>query len=651
MDRFAYIFRGLALFFAAILIPTALSAAEPLPLAVYGKLPDIERIALSNDGKRIAVVMTHGGERAVLLLTDKLEMLRSMRLDAAKVRSLDWVGDDHAIVVMSRTETLDPDFVQSQFEFYHAIILPVDPARNDQLIFGRDPKMITAVFGAHGVRQVDGKWTAYFTGIERERGARGYYIGNARPALYGIDVAQNRSNQIAPPGSQGTGNGWLLGPNGQPAATISIDIRTGFWSIRAPRGATLASGTAPKGDARLVALGKDATTVIYSAREREDGPTNWYEVALDGSGAPREFAKAGEFDRVYTDRTSGRLIGVRRSSRGMPEFFDPAHQNVVSQIHAAFPRMNPEMIDWTPDFSRVLVRTSGNRDSGTWYLVDMAQMRATALGYEYDAITPEHVGPVSTVAYKAQDGLDLDGILTLPPGREARNLPLVMLPHGGPHSHDTEVFDWWAQAFASRGYAVFQPNFRGSTNRDEAFMRAGFGQWGKAMQTDLSDGIAALAEKGLVDPSRACIVGASYGGYAALAGVTLQQGVYRCAVAVAPVADVGMLFNSERYDNGSTGILRRSLEEELGPRSGFDAISPRRHADRADAPIMLIHGKDDTVVPFRQTEAMASALRSANKPHEVVTLAGEDHWLSRAETRLQMLESAVAFVQKHNPAD
>jgi dipeptidyl aminopeptidase/acylaminoacyl peptidase len=151
-------------------------------------------------------------------------------------------------------------------------------------------------------------------------------------------------------------------------------------------------------------------------------------------------------------------------------------------------------------------------------------LRANGVGVERLAIEPEQVGPISTVAYTAADGLELDGILTLPPGREAKDLPLVMLPHGGPHAYDEVAFDWWAQAFASRGYAVFQPNFRGSTNRDDAFVRAGYGEWGRKMQSDISDGLQALADKGIVDPKRACIVGASYGGYAALAGVTLQQG-------------------------------------------------------------------------------------------------------------------------------
>lgn len=180
--------------------------------------------------------------------------------------------------------------------------------------------------------------------------------------------------------------------------------------------------------------------------------------------------------------------------------------------------------------------------------MDLRAGAADAIGYERLRVKPADVGPISTFEYKASDGLDLDGILTLPPGVEAKNLPMVMHPHGGPHSRDIEGFDWWAQAFASRGYAVFQPNFRGSTNRDEAFKRAGYGQWGRKMQTDVSDGLAALAKAGIVDPDRACIVGASYCGYAALAGVTVEQGKYRCAVAVAPVTDLKLL---RRLDIGA----------------------------------------------------------------------------------------------------
>jgi dipeptidyl aminopeptidase/acylaminoacyl peptidase len=169
------------------------------------------------------------------------------------------------------------------------------------------------------------------------------------------------------------------------------------------------------------------------------------------------------------------------------------------------------------------------------------------------------------------------------------------------------------------------------------------------MQTDISDGLMALAAKGIVDPSRACIMGGSYGGYAALAGVTLQHGVYRCAVSIAGVSDVKSMYLTNYREGGQSSVERRALLEELGPLKNLDEISPRKHAADADAPILLIHGRDDTVVPFQQSVKMADALKDAGKTYKFVELEGEDHWLSRSKTRDQMLEAAVAFVRKYDP--
>ena len=334
-----------------------------------------------------------------------------------------------------------------------------------------------------------------------------------------------------------------------------------------------------------------------------------------------------------------------------PVFYDAELQSRARLVRRSFAHLNAMMVDWTADFDRVVMHTAGPGDSGTWFMVDVAGHSAVQLGYDRPAIGSAMVGPSSMVNYTAADGLELDGVLTLPPGGQSTGLPLIVLPHGGPQAHDEVGFDWWAQAFASRGYAVFQPNFRGSTGRDEAFVRLGFGQWGRAMQTDISDGVAWLAEQGTIDPARACIVGASYGGYAALAGVTVQQGLYRCAVSVAGVSDIALMYDTDNRESGRNRTLRVSLQEEFGPRGGWAEVSPRRLAARADAPILLIHGRDDTVVPFQQTAVMADALEDAGKPHQVVELASEDHWLSRSETRIQMLRATMDFVLEHNPPD
>jgi len=242
--------------------------------------------------------------------------------------------------------------------------------------------------------------------------------------------------------------------------------------------------------------------------------------------------------------------------------------------------------------------------------------------------------------------LNIPAYLTLPRDREAQNLPLIVLPHGGPQARDTADFDWWSQALANQGYAVLRPNYRGSALTGK-FIAAGYGQWGRKMQTDLSDGVRYLARQGIIDPSRVCIAGASYGGYAALAGVSLDPGVYRCAVAVAGLSDLSKQLEWVESNHMNT----HNREERYWDRF-MGATGPRDAAlDAISVPVLLIHGKEDTVVPYEQSQIMFDAMRRARKPVELVTLKHEDHWLSRSETRLQMLQTSVAFLREHNPPD
>ena len=170
------------------------------------------------------------------------------------------------------------------------------------------------------------------------------------------------------------------------------------------------------------------------------------------------------------------------------------------------------------------------------------------------------------------------------------------------------------------------------------------------MQTDLSDGVRYLAAQGIVDPARVCIVGASYGGYAALAGATLDPGVYRCAASIAGVSDLArMIAYDKSRENQNGALAQRYWTRFIGDKAALDDISPAKHADRVTIPILLVHGKDDTVVDYHQSQIMAAALAKAGKPYEFVTLKAEDHWLSRGATRLEMLQALVAFLEKNNP--
>jgi len=573
-----------------------------------------------------------------------------VRLGDAKVRAVDWIGDQQILLITSQTENLGYQFTTDKVEMFIGRIIPVAEGAKGGVVFDSSRKLVDAVVGEYGIRQIDGRWYGYFGAIELEQQARGgYAFAHGRPYLYRVDFQDLSVKRIANAAGAGNDNDWLVDSQGNVAATFNINDGSGAWTIDGPSGNTIASGTNSSGRIGLVGLGYDGQSVLFS--ERNDDISRMFEIPLAG-GEPVPFLADVDIDDLYFDELTGHLLGyLEGSPKQRPVFAKPKQQRIANNVLKAFAGLDASLIDWSSSFGQFVTRTDGSRDSGTWFSVDVVGGRAGPIAYERKSIEPHHVGPISTFAYTASDGLEMDGILTLPPGREAKNLPVIVMPHGGPNSHDREKFHWRAQAFASRGYAVFQPNFRGSTNRTQSFTRAGDGEWGRKMQTDKSDGLFALAEAGIVDPKRACIVGASYGGYAALAGVTLQQNIYRCAVAVAPVSDIEDIYLHGYRATGRDRTTKVALLDQLGPRESWQAVSPLSHADKASAPIMLIHGRDDVVVPFSHSSKMADKLKDLDKPFEMVELDGEDHWLSLSSTRLQMLEASMRFVQQHNPPD
>lgn len=630
--------------------PPALAADAP-PLEIYGNLPSFDDAAISPSGEHIALILTEGDKRQIVIFDSAMQPIMSMAAGDTKLRSIDWAGDELLLLSYSQTEELPFGFTGNLIEIYRVMIVSVDSKKKPETIFLNKRGIANATFGSYGVRKVDGKWTGYYGGILfKQEGSGSYKFDHGRPALMAVDLERNEPKIASYPASEGAYRDWVVGPNGEIAAQLDFYDRDGSWRIENSKGNTITKGQKPDGRISLLSLGTDGTTAIYSTSDEEGGAQHFYEVALTG-GEPVEILVGKNATSISYNSMTGLMDGYYRES-GLPVFFAKKDQIAAQKILGSFGSGGTTMIDWSDDVSKVIVRRSGEGVAGNWYIVDLPTSGLANLGSERPNLTAEMIGEIRTVDYTAADGLEMDGILTLPPARNAKNLPLVVLPHGGPHSQDDAVFDWWAQAFASRGYAVFQPNFRGSTDQDVTFMRAGYGEWGRKMQTDISDGVAELVKQGIVNPDRACIMGASYGGYAALAGVTIEQGKYKCSASVGGVSNLDTLYRTGYIEKSRRSKLtQKRLLEELGPRESLKTYSPEEQASKADAPVLLIHGLDDTVVPFEHSKRMADALKNAGKPYKLVELKGEDHWLSRAETRNQMLKEAIAFVEKYNPAD
>ncbi len=633
-----------------VLSPTGAFAQEPAPLSVYGELPGIGDVAISDSGNFIALTTVLEGQSRLIIFNESMTPVRVISTEDMKVRSIRFIGDESVLLI--RSETVDlVRFTADQAEFYQGMVIPVDTSREIEVIFAGNRNIDNAIFRQRGIRQIDGKWYGFFGSIAYTRSrSAGFIMEHTRPTLFRVDLESLGARHAADPAAVGFRRDWLVDGDGEVVVTFDIQDDSGAWSINKKSGRRIVEGRNPNGNVGLIGLGYEGTSVIYSVEDRDIGLTYRFEVPIEGGQAER-FLPGIAIERFFFDDNSGRIIGyLERSIGSQPVFFDPELQRRARLIYQAFAGSQLYLADWADGLTSALVHTSGNDDSGSWFSVDVNAMSAEPLGYDRPQLPPSRVGHISRVEYSAQDGLGLDGILTLPPGHEGGALPVIAFPHGGPHSRDTETFDWWAQAMASRGYAVFQPNFRGSTGRGEEFMLSGHGEWGRKMQTDISDGLAHLAEQGIIDPQRACIVGASYGGYAALVGVTIQQGLYKCAVSYSGVSDLSLRYRNRTSETRSD-MTRVSLQDEFGPREGWDEVSPRMQAANANAPILLLHGRDDSVVDINQSQEMAEALSENGKFFEYIELEGEDHWLSQPETRIRMLEETMDFVLEHNPPD
>jgi acetyl esterase/lipase len=620
-------------------------SAQAAPLEAYGQLPSISHVAISPDGDKIAYITNDaaGNEGVVAASFSPAKQLFGGNFGQAKVRSIMWGDETHILMVRSKTKQVSSLMGPAQ-EWNLLDCIDLTTGKVTPLL--KDVSGINAIFGDPERRKVDGHSMIFVRGV-----AWGLGGGPGMFVLHKIDLKDLRATTV------GLGSTWQINAKGEIAADATYNEAAHHWHLWIKSGdrAPLDYVVQTQIDMPTVnGFSPDGSSLIVDAIE--DGKDVYRPISLKDAKAGDPIRKYEEFTNLLLDPLTRRIIGGASVGATMTyTFFEPKDQAAWDSIVMRFPDEDVELESFSDDRSKMVVKVTGQAHGIAYVLVDTRANQAFSVGDAYPGLKPDDLAGVEAIEYKAADGTKIPAFLTLPNGKAAKNLPLVLLPHGGPFEMDEPGFDWWAQALASRGYAVLQPEFRGSEGYGWAFMAAGFGEWGRKMQTDLSDGVRALGHAGIIDPKRVCIVGASYGGYAALAGAAIDTGVYRCAVSVAGISDLRRMLSREQEDAGGSSFnpTMRFWDRYMGTKKpqdpSLDAISPIKHLDRVSIPVLLIHGKDDTVVNFEQSQMMVDAMKAAGKPVEFVVLPGEDHWLSRSETRLQMLQATVKFLEANDP--
>ena len=642
------IFVSILFAISGLLALPAIAQVPHPPLEAYGELPGIRSFAMSPDGKHVAFMARNDGKDLVLLYTlatGELEALTN--IDNISARGLYFGDNKHVVVIVSNTTKMIG--IRGQWEDSGAFSINIKTGKQKILLRGSDN-----IYPAQGgLGNIDGR----LAGKARVFMSAYSIDAPTDPPQYlysvNLDTGAARIHEKGNPDTVG----WIVDEDGTVLMRMDYSNKHDNFRIL----------TYVSGSPQLVYEDTEADTppftvagvkpdrsalIVLAEGDEEDGHSAVYEMDFEGNISDAVFARENaDIESMFVDG-NGIFRGVMYSgAQPEYEFYDPEIQAAIKEMTDKLPGAQVTPVDASDGWKQILYEVYAGDTAGSYILQDRETGTFKIIAVSRENIPAAAIGQVVAVSYPARDGLTIPAILTWPAGTTAetrKNLPLIAMPHGGPAYHDSVGFDWWAQYFANRGYVVLQPNFRGSTGYGGEFQRAGRGEWGAKMQDDITDGVQALIAGGMVDPDRVCIVGASYGGYAALAGGAFTPDLYKCVVSVAGVSDVQRMLKFEKDDNGEDHWAVDYWKKQIGdPDQDADKlwrISPINSAGAFQAPVLLLHGRDDTVVPISQSRIMESALKKAGKDVTFIEMKGEDHWLSDGDTRLEALRAMADFV-------
>lgn len=613
----------------------------------YAALPSMSLVDLSPSGGRVAMRNIEGGRDFITIfdLASK-SVVNAVRAENINPRDLEMVNDDDVLVFAS--EARRALGMRGKYEFTATVHFDARTGSTKQLLKGaRDIYELQSGLGTVVGAAPDGR-SLFMPAAVQRRGS-----GKPTYGLFRVTLATNEA-ELLDYGNPHTID-WFVNAQGRILAREDFDDDDdvhSIWALDAEgEEALVFQEETPVPRLTLAGVTVDERALVAVARDDTSDGTDLFLLDLDGGGLRAAGIGRDDttIDRVIAD-VNRRVSGV--AFAGLTpryRFFDRALDARVATIQKSIEGAAVELVDWSEDFDRLLFHVSGSISSGIYALYD-GLAGPQVIGQEYPRI--KRPAPVSIVRYAARDGLEIPALLTTPIDADGDGpLPLIVLPHGGPRANDELGFDWLAQYLASLGALVLQPQFRGSTGQGVEFTQRGFGEWGGAMSTDLDDGVRFLVDQGRVDPDRVCMVGASYGGYAALAAGAFSDFPYRCLVSIGGLSDLADMLLDRRRRQGESAASILYWELQFGAsrrdREALEARSPVKHAERFQAPVLLLHGRDDTVVNPDQSRDMERALKRAKKPVDLKIMRGEDHWLTQPETRLETLERIDDFLREH----
>lgn len=626
---------------AVVLASAALAGAPLIPLEEFAAGPEMSGPRISPDGTHLAFVTMFKGERYVVvsdIAANKSQPIVRATSGSYRATHCDFktdtrllchfVGVEHHFGVgpygASRLVALDRDGkntrVLLQSGYYGAATDTARTQFQDRILnmLPDDPR--------HILIEVAGSESVY-------------------PAVYRLDLDTGGMRVVA--GARSPVLDWIVDRDGvvrfgsgfkdEEAVYITRNGQDAPWRTLLRFKRFESAGFAP------LAFGPLPNQLFVSAPQQNRAAV-WQMDLDENSDYQLVFSRPDvDADEIITWPYDNHVVGfLYEDDRPHVHFIDPTAAAINAAMDKALPDTYHSIVDASRDGKSVLVESYSDVVPPLYHLMNLGTLKLSQIGQQSPALAQARLAPTKPIIVPGPGGISIHGYLTLPVGTEpGKPIAAVVYPHGGPHARDHWGYDPMVQIMANRGYAVLQLNFRGSTGYGEEWKDAGHQAWGTVMHDDITAGAHWLVKQGIADPARMCIVGWSYGGYAALIGVVKEPRLYRCAVSIAGVSDLSQLAHDEESFYGGRDA---ALDSTGSDKATLAAESPVLHADRIKVPVLLVHGQDDFTVAKSQSEAMAKALTRAGVPHELVVIPAGEHSLLEPAMRLILYGKLTAFL-------
>ena len=629
---------------ALLMVCNVAMAAKEVPVEDFFKRSGYSSFQLSPDGKYLAAITPVNNRRNIAVIN--LETREARAVTGIKERDISgffWANNDRILCYRDKdgNESFGIFAVNKDGSKYRVLIEPAETQikggsrivrtasvintlkEEDEYVLVSVPRIYqdTVIQDVKKMNIMSGRSSM----VERNPGTISGWITNYTGEVVGAIGTVDGENEVLFRKSQG--DDWTK--------LIKFEDATGgfypAWISKDASRMYISSNVTPEGETR-----DKAAIYKYDLENNKIGELIFEHDMVDVSGVSGSLLTDDIVMVSYVAEKPGR------------HYVDQRWADILEPVQAAFPDKIVTPSSITDDEKLMVITVWSSREPATYYLFDVESRRMEELAAAYDWLDPSDLGEMQPVWIEARDGLQLPAYLTLPPDSDGKNLPMVINPHGGPRARDTYGFRPDVQLMANRGYAVLQVNFRGSTGYGQEFDKAGWRRWGLEMQDDITDAVQWAVEQGIADPDRVCIYGGSYGGYAAMAGITFTPELYQCAINYVGVTSIPLLF--ETMPTAWRRFLP-SMKKQIGdPDKEADMLedrSPLNHVDQIRVPLLMAYGLQDPRVVIDHALDLEKELKKHEVDYELIIEKKEGHGFVRFENQVEWYTKVIEFLDEN----